>query len=277
MNFENISLESVAKYWNSRPCNIRHSIKPLATKEYFEEVQWRKYFIEYHIPEFANFEAYRNKKVLDAGCGLGTMTMGFARVAEEVTAIDLSTESLELAKKRAEIYQLKNIEFIHADCENLLESVNKKNYFDLVFSFGVIHHTPHPLKALKNFHELLKIGGTLKLMVYYKYSWKVLWIFLKYGRGRFWRLKELVAMHSEAQTGCPITYIYGKKELTKILTEIGFEVKSIQPEHIFPYKIEKYVKYEYEKVWYFRWLPEKLFLWLEKKMGWHLCITAIKI
>ena len=55
--------------------------------------------------------------------------------------------------------------------------------------FGVIHHTPHPEKVIEQIHNYVGPGSTLKIMVYHRYSWKVLWILLTYGKGQFWRIK----------------------------------------------------------------------------------------
>jgi hypothetical protein len=90
---------------------------------------------------------------------------------------------------------------------------------------------------------------------------------------RFWKLDEIIAKHSEAQTGCPITYSYSKNTIRSLVD--GFEVKEIFIDHIFPYQIPKYVKYEYEKEWYFRILPERIFRMIERSIGWHLCVTAV--
>jgi len=93
-------------------------------------------------------------------------------------------------------------------------------------------------------------------------------------RGQFWRLDELVARHSEAQTGCPVTYTFTRHEVRNLLERHGFHVTEIWVDHIFPYRIPDYVQYRYVKVWYFRWMPQLLFRWLERHFGWHLCVTA---
>ena len=77
--FQQTSLSAVRNYWNARPCNIRHSPKPVSTWEYFNEVEARKYFVEPHILRFAEFPRWSGKRVLEIGCGIGTDTINFAR------------------------------------------------------------------------------------------------------------------------------------------------------------------------------------------------------
>jgi 2-polyprenyl-3-methyl-5-hydroxy-6-metoxy-1,4-benzoquinol methylase len=272
--FERVPIEQVQNYWDRRPCNIRHSTKPLGSREYFDEVEWRKYFVEPHIPRFAEFPRWQNKRVLEIGCGIGTDTMNFARHGARVTAVDLSEKSLEMARKRAEVYGLSgSIRFYHGSGEELPRILPVEEY-DLVYSFGVIHHTPHPERVLEQIRNYVRPGSTVKIMVYHRYSWKVFWILMTYGKGRFWRLAEMVARHSEAETGCPVTYTYTKHELCDLLESHGFRVKQIQAEHIFPYRIQDYIKYHYVKEWYFRWMPLPFFHALERRLGWHLCVTA---
>ena len=273
-NFNSIPVGEVQQYWNQRPCNIRHSTAQIGTKKYFDEVEARKYFVEPHIPDFAGFAEWKGKKVLEIGCGIGTDTINFARAGAEVTAVDLSVESLKLAEKRAEVYGLTDrIKFYQANAEKLSEFIPIEKY-DLIYSFGVVHHSPNPSEIVRQLREhFVKKGTTLKLMVYNRNSWKVWWILLGYGKGQFWKLDELIAQHSEAQTGCPVTYTYTKKTV-KNLIGADFEIVKSDYEHIFPYRISDYVKYRYVKNWYFRILPSVIFNRLEKLFGWHLCLTA---
>jgi len=104
--FNKVPVDEVKKYWDQRPCNIKHSSSKIGSRQYFDEVEARKYFIEPHIPRFAEFEKWQGKKILEIGCGIGTDTINFARNGAEVTAVDISEKSLELAEERAKVYGL---------------------------------------------------------------------------------------------------------------------------------------------------------------------------
>jgi 2-polyprenyl-3-methyl-5-hydroxy-6-metoxy-1,4-benzoquinol methylase len=234
ITFGDIEISRVRDYWNSRPCNIRHSTAPIGTKEYFDQVEARKYFVEYHIQGFADFERWRGRKVLEIGCGIGTDTINFARAGAQVTTVDLSDESIELARKRAAVFRLEDrIRFCPGNAEQLSAFVPVEPY-DLIYSFGVIHHTPHPEAVLEQLRQYTRPGTTIKIMVYHRRSWKVAWILLTEGRGQFWKLRELVAKNSEAQTGCPVTYTYARREGCELLERHGFRVTNVEVEHIFP-------------------------------------------
>src|SRR5207253_8890359 len=119
-----------------RPCNLRHSPAPVGTLEYFDQVEARKYFVEAHIPGFAQFQRWAGKRVLEVGCGLGTDTINFARAGAQVTAVDLSRPSLDLARRRAEVFRLQDrITFVEANAERLSDFVAPAHY-DLIYSFG---------------------------------------------------------------------------------------------------------------------------------------------
>jgi ubiquinone/menaquinone biosynthesis C-methylase UbiE len=273
--FEGVPLSDVQNYWNARPCNIRHSIKPPGTNEYFDEVEQRKYRVEPHIPGFAEFAKWRGKKVLEIGCGIGTDTINFARAGAEVTAVDLSEKSLEIARRRAEVFGLRDrIRFLQVDSEHLSDYLPDEA-FDLIYSFGVIHHTPHPERVLAQLPRYFKPDTTVKIMVYNRWSWKVIWILFRYGKGQFWRLDELIADNSEAQNGCPVTYVYSRRQGRKLLEAGALRATDARADHIFPYRIPDYVNYRYVKVWYFRWMPKWVFRTLERMAGWHLLLTGV--
>ena len=212
--------------------------------------------------------------MLEIGCGLGTDTINFARNGAHVTAVDLTEKSLELARQRARVFGLGDrIRFIQANAEELSSTVPVEPY-DLVYSFGVIHHTPQPGRVLDEIRKYVTPRSTVKIMVYNRWSWKVLWILFVYGKCQFWRLNDLIAEYSEAQTGCPVTYSYSRGGGRRWLAEHGFRTTRVVVDHIFPYRIPDYVQYRYKIVWYFRWIPNRMFRALERAFGWHLCLTA---
>jgi 2-polyprenyl-3-methyl-5-hydroxy-6-metoxy-1,4-benzoquinol methylase len=269
------SIADVRRYWDARPCNIRHSPKPVGSKEYFDEVEARKYLVEPHIPAFAEFERWSGQRVLEVGCGIGTDSINFARAGAELTAVELSGESLRIAQERAEVMGVADrIRFVHADAEKLTSALAGEEPYDLVYSFGVVHHTPHPERALAEIRRLVTPGGTLKLMVYHRRSWKVFWIVAVQGRGSIWKTDELVAEHSEAQTGCPVTFSYTRDGGRELVEQAGFRVQEVSVDHVFPYRIGDYVQYRYVREPWFRWMPERLFRAFERRFGWHLLVTA---
>jgi ubiquinone/menaquinone biosynthesis C-methylase UbiE len=264
------NIESVKQYWNSRPCNIRHSNKEVGTREYFDEVQTRKYLVEPHIPVFADFPYWKGKKVLEIGCGIGTDTVNFASNGAILTSVDLSEESLSLAKKRLEVYDL-DADVKYANAENLSEFVEPQ-VFDLVYSFGVLHHTPNPEAAFQEVKKFMGPDSEFRMMVYNKGAFKVFQILEEYDF-QYDVAEDLIAKHSEAQTGCPVTYSYTPSQITNILENEGFEVTSVEIDHIFPYKVDLYKKYVYEKeeIWN---MPDETFRNFEKRYGWHLLVKA---
>ena len=250
------SIDDVKKYWNDRPCNVRHSKKDTGTKEYFDEVEAKRYTAEPHIPLFADFESYKGKKVLEVGCGMATEGINFVKHGAEYTGTDLSEESLELAKKRFGVYN-KEGKFYAGNSEELTSFVPVETY-DLVYSFGVIHHSPHPEKIISEIKKYMNKDSTLKIMLYAKDSWKNHMIEAGYDQ-------------PEAQYGCPIANTYTKDEVRELLD--GFDV-TIEQTHIFPYQIEPYKRGEFVKEPWFEAMPDEIFEVLKKNLGWHLLITA---
>lgn len=268
------NIEDVERFWSSRPCNFRHARVSIDEDPllFSQQVTERKYRVEPHIPKFAEFDLWKGKSVLEFGSGIGTDTIKFAKASAIVHAVDISEESMAIAAKRLSA-EGQSFHLFTANIESI--DIALKSY-DLVYSFGVIHHTPDPARAVANAYRHLKPGGEFRLMLYNRYSWKAFWILAKFGKFQFWKWPKLVARHSEAQTGCPITHTYTKRSARKLLEKAGFEVKSIEIDHIFPYKIKDYKKHVYVKEWWWRRMPRRLFEWMEHHFGWHMLIKAVK-
>jgi len=93
------TIEDVKRFWNDRPCNVKHSSKEIGTKEYFNEVQGKKFKAEPHILRFTDFPSWGGKKVLEIGCGLATVGANFAFHGADYTGVELSEEVLHLLRK----------------------------------------------------------------------------------------------------------------------------------------------------------------------------------
>lgn len=251
------TITEVKKFWNDRPCNVRHSNKEIGSKEYFDEVERKKFFVEPHILNFTDFSNWTGKKVLEIGCGLATAGVNFSINGADYTGVELSEESLSLAKKRFEVYGQTG-SFYSGNAEELSSFVPIETY-DLIYSFGVIHHSPHPEKIISEIKKYMNENSVLKIMLYAKDSWKNYMI-------------ESGLDQPEAQYGCPIANTYTKQDVINLLD--GYEVLSIEQDHIFPYQVEPYKNGEYIKQPWFAEMPPEMFRTLEKNLGWHLLITA---
>lgn len=251
------TIDDVKSYWNKRPCNVRHSTAELGSKEYFDQVETRKYFVEPHIPGFADFPNWNGKKVLEIGCGIGTDAINFARAGADYTGIELSQESLDLARQRFNIFGLTG----RFECLNAeeIEETFQGEKFDLIYSFGVIHHTVSPDKIVSGIKRLMHEASVFKLMLYSKTSWKSAMINCGYDQ-------------PEAQNNCPIALTYDDHDVRLLLKD--YKILEITNDHIFPFKMEKYVNYEYELEDWFYSMPNKMFRGLEKTLGWHKLITC---
>ena len=256
---DTVSKKKVIDYWDKQPCNINHSSKAFGTREYFDEVEKRKYFVEPHIPKFANFDFYNGKKVLEIGCGIGTDAVNFARSGAIYTGVEISQKFLVIAKKRFEVYGLEG-NFLQGDAESI-SSYFPNQYFDLIYSFGVLHHTPSIYLAIQSIRNLMNSNSIFKFMVYSKNSYKQ-------------ALINEGLDQPEAQKGCPIANSYTKIEIIDILRQSNLKCISIENDHIFPYKINEYKKYKYVKEDWFEKMPYNIFRTLEKNFGWHLLINS---
>jgi 2-polyprenyl-3-methyl-5-hydroxy-6-metoxy-1,4-benzoquinol methylase len=270
--FSTVPIERVRDFWNARPCNIRHSSKAVGTREYFDEVEQRKYFVEPHIPRFAEFSRWSGRRVLEIGCGIGTDTVSFARAGASVTAVELSDASAAVARARLDVYGIGDRVAIHVGNAEELPRVVPPQTFDLVYSFGVIHHSPNPRRIVEHLRAYMTRESELRLMLYSRISYKLFAIMRQEGIWDLARIDELIARNSEAQTGCPVTYTYNDEMARELLD--GFVVRDMRKAHIFPWDIDAYRRYEYRKAPEWANVSDEELARLERELGWHLLIRA---
>jgi SAM-dependent methyltransferase len=159
--------ERVRAFWQANPCGVKFADAAPGTRRFYELVEAHRYTKEWHIPVAADFASTRGLKVLEIGCGLGTDGAQFAEAGADYTGVDLTDAAVELARKRFELFDLPG-KFQTADAENL-DFANES--FDLVYSHGVLHHTPETGKAIREIHRVLRPGGRAMVMLYHRGSY----------------------------------------------------------------------------------------------------------
>jgi SAM-dependent methyltransferase len=159
--------ERVRAFWQAHPCGTKFSDAEIGSREFFQRVEAHRYAKEWHIPDAADFASAHGMRVLEIGCGLGTDGAQFAAAGADYTGIDLTEAAIELARKRFQLFDLRG-EFRVADAENL-DFADES--FDLVYSHGVLHHTPDTARAVREIHRVLRANGRAVVMLYHRDSY----------------------------------------------------------------------------------------------------------
>jgi ubiquinone/menaquinone biosynthesis C-methylase UbiE len=163
----------VAEFWNTEPCGARYLGGPAE----FEAHAHARYQLEPYIPAFAGFASSRGLRVLEVGVGMGADYEQWLKAGAIATGIDLSTASLQQARRRCELSGLKP-DLYEADAEHLPFS---DETFDIVYSYGVMHHSPNTNRCLQEAWRVLKPGGKARIMLYHHASITGLMLWLRYG------------------------------------------------------------------------------------------------
>ncbi|HEX4838489.1 MAG TPA: class I SAM-dependent methyltransferase [Solirubrobacteraceae bacterium] len=159
--------EQVRSFWNRTPCGSWDATAPEGTREYYDQIEARRYELEPFIHRYAEFASTKGMSVLEIGVGLGTDHVQFARAGAELHGVDLTEKGVELVKRRLAHEGLSS-ELRVADAERLpFEDAS----FDVVYSWGVLHHTPDTPQAFREAIRVLRPGGRLCAMVYARHAW----------------------------------------------------------------------------------------------------------
>ena len=225
----NLSKSKVREYWDRQPCGTGGVHFPEGSLEFFDEIENHRYNVESFIHSFAQFTRWHDKKVLEVGCGCGTDLLQFARAGAKVYGVDLSPYSIELVKQRLKLHGLQ-AEVEEGDAEKLPFSSER---FDLVYSWGVLHHTPATSKAIEEIYRVLKPGGSIRIMIYHLISWAVLKKWLVYGflKGRpFTSITKILRENQES----PGTRAYTIREARALLSLFSNNPKGRVP-RVYPW------------------------------------------
>ena len=256
-------LKKIEDFWDSQPCNVKHSLLEVGTKEYFIEVSKKRYFVEPHIMKFLNAEKYERQTVLELGCGIGTDAAYLASKSIKYQGIDISKASVDIAILRFDLFKLSG-KFAHCPIEKFDLVSTGFQQPDLVYSFGVLHHTVDPVYALSKIVRQVKVGCEFKIMLYAKYSYKMAMI--KAGLDQF-----------EAQSNVPYASTYSRDEAESLMRQVGLSVQKISQDHLFMFNLEKYKNNIFEIAPEFESMSPEIRNAMRQYLGWHLLIDAIKI
>lgn len=165
-----VMLEEVKEYWSGKNIPQQwYSDKEHFTIQWFNEISNKRYNVYYeYLKEEAEFEFHANEEVLEVGCGLGTDLIEYAKNGAKVSGIDLGEDQINLVKLNFELRQLPYKTIRVGNAEDL---PFENESFDLVFCFGVLHHTPNTQKAIDEIYRVLKPDGQAIIMLYAR-GWK---------------------------------------------------------------------------------------------------------
>ena len=210
--------DRVRSFWQADPCGAHTTDAEIGTPGFFAEVERRRDELEPYIADFADFQGARGLEVLEIGTGLGTDTIRFARAGAKISGVDLTQRSIDQVRGRLEGEGL--VERIGAlqvaDAERLpFDDAS----FDRVYSWGVLHHTPHTFRAIDEALRVLRPGGRACVMLYGRDSWLSLRMWARHGLlaghpGR--TFTDVIASHVESDG----TKAYTSPELERMFATL---------------------------------------------------------
>jgi len=250
---------AVQGYWDARPCGSSECGNGRSRLEFFQSHARIRYEREPEIENFACFEAWRGRRILEIGIGMGADYIRFAEAGACAVGLDLSFRSLELARENAKTRRVVP-RLLNADAESL-PFVDCS--FDLVYSWGVLHHTPETEQALCEVHRVLRPGAECRAMLYHRRSLVALQCYLRYGVGGFrpfTGLRDLIGTHIESP---------GTKAFT--VAELGFLFRNFRKVEIRPTVTAYDVRFGRR-----RFAPRWLLRLVPHGLGWFALVRAQK-
>jgi len=222
---DNISNENAKKRWNDWAVGSQRSKSLKGSVDYYEDIKQYRYGYETpFIPKLLCSDV-NSKKVLEIGVGNGIDAITLVENGAKYSGIDITENHIQLAKQNFLNYNLKYEEFI---LDDLLNTNNNKKY-DVIYSFGVLHHIEHEKEYLYKIKDLLDVNAELRIAVYSKYSFFNFYLFVT------WIIKNKCNVSFNHWQGhisdgadfkYPITIkIRSKKEVIKLYEECGFKVQ----------------------------------------------------
>lgn len=256
---------SVTDFWNSEPCGTRYIERP----DDFGSHAAERYRLEPYIHDFAQFSSSKDLRVLEIGVGMGADYMQWLNAGAIATGVDLSRESIARATHRCQQADLKpDLRVADAEALPFADAT-----FDIVYSYGVMHHSPDTAKCIAEAFRVLKPGGSARIMLYHHASMTGLMLWLRYGLMRGQSVRQCVYESLES----PGTKTYTKDEAWSLMRE--FEDVSIRQvfspgDLLLSKPSAKFQNPAYRLVW--KLFPRGVVRLLGKRLGLFLLIEARK-
>jgi SAM-dependent methyltransferase len=211
--------EDVRGYWDGEACGTGKSIvgeQREFSRAWFERIEEHRYTVEPFIHAVAQFTRHGGKTILEIGVGAGTDHLQWARAGAVCYGVDLTDRAIETTRAHLALYGYDSV-LRRLDAEELPFA---DGMFDVVYSWGVIHHSAHPDRIIQEIRRVLKPSGLFLGMLYARYSTVALKLWVKYGllRGKPWRtLSDVVARHMES----PGTKAYTHAEIKTLFAQFS--------------------------------------------------------
>lgn len=213
----------VKEYWEQSSCGEVYA-NGKDEEEFYKSQRIARYKLEPYIPAFANFEEGKGKDILEIGVGMGADHVEWAKSQpNSLYGIDLSPKAIKHTYSRLKLHDLKS-ELQIADAENL---PFENNSFDIVYSWGVLHHSPNTTKAINEIYRVLRPSGKTRIMIYYKYSLTGYMLWLRYGlfSGKpYMSLNKIYDRYLESP-GTKAYSIENAKELLRDFSNTNFNIQ----------------------------------------------------
>lgn len=263
--------QNVKAHWEKQPCGTRE-LPTSDRRAFFAQLEEERYAVEPYLKSFARFEQGRGKRLLEIGVGAGTDFINWVRNGAIATGVDLTTHGVALTEERLALEGL-TATVQQADAENLPFADES---FDLVYSWGVLHHSPDTPRAIREVHRVLKPGGRALMMVYHVPSWTgwMLWGIHCLGKLKPWRSPRwAIYQHLESPGTKSYTVAEGRAlcadfSHVEIRTQLGCgDLLEMRPD-------AKYQGALYKLLW--RIYPRPLVKLLGNRFGLFLLIEGTK-